>query len=316
MGVSDQTSPELGRAVVRQGLRTWFLQPPRLHGEVIAHRTVSYLELFYDLVYVVLIARTAHHLAEHVTWRGVAEFAVVFGLIWVAWLNGTLYQELHGREDGRSRTYIFLQMFLLAVLAVYASDAAGDGGRVFALTYAALLTVLAWQWYTVQRRDEPGYRRLAGLYLAGMLVSVAVMAVSAALPPEVRLIVWAMLVVGHVTGGAALMLGTPTGGLGVTVAESLVERFGLFVIIVLGEVVVGVVSGLSESDRNAATLATGMIGLCIGYGIWWSYFDLVGRRLPRRQHRAMAVWVYSHLPLAMAVAARRSRDGEPGRARR
>jgi low temperature requirement protein LtrA len=45
-----------------------------------------------------------------------------------------------------------------------------------------------------------------------------------------------------------------------------------------------------------------MIGLCIGYGIWWSYFDLVGRRLPRRQHWAMALWVYSHLPLAMAVA--------------
>jgi low temperature requirement protein LtrA len=304
MGLSDQASPQVGGAAgVRQGLRAWFLQPPRPHGEVIAHRTVSYLELFYDLVYVVLIARTAHHLAEHVSWRGLAEFAVVFGLIWVAWLNGTLYQELHGREDGRSRSYIFMQMFLLAVLAVYASDAAGGGGRAFALTYAALLTVLAWQWYTVQRHDEQTYRRPAGAYLAGMLVSIALMAASAALPSEARLIVWTGLVLGHVAGGVVLLLATPTGGLGVTIAESLVERFGLFIIIVLGEVVVGVVSGLSESDRNAATLATGMIGLCIGYGIWWSYFDLVGRRLPRPQHRAMALWVYSHLPLAMAVVA-------------
>jgi low temperature requirement protein LtrA len=39
----------------------------------------------------------------------------VFGLIWVAWMNGTLYHELHGREDGRSRLYVFLQMLLLAV---------------------------------------------------------------------------------------------------------------------------------------------------------------------------------------------------------
>jgi low temperature requirement protein LtrA len=301
--VSDQPSPQTGGAGVRQGLRTWFLQPPRPHGEVLAHRTVSYLELFYDLVYVVLIARTAHHLAEHVTWRGVGEFALVFGLIWVAWLNGTLYQELHGREDGRSRSYIFLQMFLLAILAVYASDAAGDGGAAFALTYAALLAVLAWQWYTVQRHDEPAYRRLARAYLVGMVASIALMAASVAMPSGARLVVWAVLVLGHVAGGVVMMLATPTGALGVTIAESLVERFGLFIIIVLGEVVVGVVSGLSESDRNAATLATGLIGLCIGYGIWWSYFDLVGRRLPRPQHRAMALWAYSHLPLAMAVVA-------------
>jgi low temperature requirement protein LtrA len=115
-------------------------------------------------------------------------------------------------------------MFLLAVLAVYASDAAGDGGRVFALTYATLLAVLAWQWYTVRRYDEPAYRRLAGAYLAGMLVSVALMAASAAVPPEARLIVWAVFVLGLVAGGVVMMLGTPTGALGVTVAESLVER--------------------------------------------------------------------------------------------
>ena len=55
------------------------------------HRRVSFLELFYDLVYVVVIAQAAHHLAEHITWRGVAEFGVVFGMIWLAWMNGTVY---------------------------------------------------------------------------------------------------------------------------------------------------------------------------------------------------------------------------------
>ena len=74
-----------------------------------------------------LIGRATHHLAVHVDGAGVAEFAVVFGLIWLAWFNGTFWHELHGREDGRSRNYIFLQMGLLALLAVFAGEATGGG---------------------------------------------------------------------------------------------------------------------------------------------------------------------------------------------
>ena len=70
-------------------------------------------------------------------------------------------------------------------------------------------------------------------------------------------------------------------GLGLTPTDSLVERFGLFIIIVLGEVVLGVVAGLSVAERDATTIVTGMLALWLGFGFWWIYFDLVGRRLPR-----------------------------------
>ena len=73
---------------LRAGLRRWFLRPPRPHGEVIEDRTVSFLELFFDLVYVVLIGQIAHTLAEDVSWSGVLDFVVVFGLIWIGWFNG------------------------------------------------------------------------------------------------------------------------------------------------------------------------------------------------------------------------------------
>jgi hypothetical protein len=86
----------------------WF-RPPRPHGDVIEDRSVSFLELFYDLVFVVLIAQIAHTLARNVTWTGVREFVVVFGLVWIAWIHGTLYHDLHGGEDGRSRSYIFIR---------------------------------------------------------------------------------------------------------------------------------------------------------------------------------------------------------------
>ena len=62
---------QVGRRRIRYGMRTWFRTPPRRHGEVIAEREVSFLELFYDLVFVVLIGRTTHHLAAHVAGRSI-----------------------------------------------------------------------------------------------------------------------------------------------------------------------------------------------------------------------------------------------------
>jgi low temperature requirement protein LtrA len=281
-----------------------FWQPPRPHGEIIEDRTVSFVELFYDLVYVVLIARAAHTLAHHVTWRGVAEFAVIFGMIWLAWLNGTLYHELHGREDGRSRTYIFIQMLLLAGLAVYAGDATGEGGTAFAGIYLALLLVFTWLWYSVRRQDTEEYMDLTARYLSGMVISSIVIATSIFLPDEVRLYVWAAFGVGWLIGPVLIAASLESGAtFGVRATDSMVERFGLFTIIVLGEVVVGVVDGLSGVERDLPAVATGIVGLTIGFGIWWTYFDFAGRRLPRDTPGGFLLWMYSHLPIAMAIAA-------------
>jgi len=39
----------------------------------------------------------------------------------------------------------------------------------------------------------------------------------------------------------------------------------------------------------------------MGFGFWWIYFDLVGSRLPRANRVALANWVMSHLPVALAI---------------
>ncbi len=162
--------------------RNWFWRPPRAHGEIDPERTVSFLELFYDLVYVVVIAQAAHHLAGHLTIGGYAEFAVIFGVIWIAWVNGTLYYELHGREDGRTRTFVFIQMGILALLAVFTGDAAGEDGQAFSVAYAGFLVVMTWLWYTVRRQDRPEYMAGTARYLTAMAVSLVVIVAGIFLP--------------------------------------------------------------------------------------------------------------------------------------
>ncbi len=287
-----------------QWLRRFLWQRPRPHGEIWDDREVSFLELFYDLVYVVVIARAAHHLATHVSWQGVYEFAVIFGLIWLAWLNGTLHHELHAREDVRSRLSIFVQMLLLAWLGVYTGEAAGSGGDMFAIVYAILFGLFTLLWFTVWRHDSDDYRPTAGRYVIMMAVATIVMLASAFLDAGPRVLVWLLIILGiGVVTGSITMRGT---GFDTSATHSLVERFGLFSIIVLGEVVVGVVEGLSEVNEghpDAKTVAVGLAALTIGFGFWWTYFDFTGRRLPVTTQPSYGIWVLTHLPTTLAIAA-------------
>jgi low temperature requirement protein LtrA len=284
--------------------KRWFWRPPRPHGQTIADRRVSPLELLYDLVYVALIAQSAHHLAEDASLRTFGEFAVVAAMIWLAWINGSLYLELHGQPDGRTRSFVFLQIWILAVLAVFTEDAATTSSQPFALTYTAFLVVLTWLWYAVRRQDAPEWRDVTARYIVAMLVSVFGILATAFLPPEPRLLVWAAFVIGWFVYFVALAWNPRLGfGRGVAPTDSLVERFGLFTIIVLGEVVFGVVAGLSTAEHDAITIATGILALGLGFGFWWIYFDALGGRLPRREGRALIAWLLGHFPIALAIAA-------------
>ncbi len=279
--------------------RLWL--PPRALDEFIERRTVGFIELFYDLVYVALIAAAAHNLADHVSWSAVAEFALMFSLIWIAWLNGTAYQDLHGREDIRSRTCIFVQMLLVALLAVYAGDgAAGRNG--FSILYGVFLCLLAWLWHSVPTRDGGRYRRTLRPYLASLLLTAAAMVGSAFAPTAMQVPIWMAVVFVWLGTSLHVTRATVDGFDQPAVAESFVERFGLFTIIVLGEVVIAVVHGLSASARGVRTLTTGLLSLGIGFGLWWVYFDLVGRRRPRKGRDGLPIWIFLHLPLTMAIA--------------
>jgi low temperature requirement protein LtrA len=196
-------------------------------------------------------------------------------------------------------------MGLLALLAVFAAEAGGEDGQAFAIVYSILFALLTWQWWQVQRVDiDRRYRPTTVRYIVGMGVSTGVVLMSAFVGDVWRIGLWALIVVCWAVGGYMLVSADHTEGFGEGVTGSLVERMGLFTIIVLGELVVGVVGGISDAEhRDVTTVATGMLGLTIAMGIWWNYFDMLGRRVPGRRGHRLASWLYAHLPLAMAIAA-------------
>ena len=285
-------------------LRRSLWQPPRPHGEQPRERVVGPLELFYDLAVVVLVAQAAHHLAGHLTWPGFGQFAAVFSLVWIAWGNGSLHHELHGHEDARARSTFLLQILILAAMGSFIPQADGARGAAFAIAAAVLFAVLAVLWLLAARGDSPQYRRPSRMFVAGTVACAVLLAVTAVLPAAARVQAWGVLDVLYLAGFAAVLyLADVPAAPGVTVSEALTERFGAFIIIVLGETLTGVVTGLASRPVSALTMAVGLVAVVVGFGAWWTYFDFAGQRQPGTGRGASVRWILGHLPLTAAVAA-------------
>ena len=212
-------------------LRRQLWQPPRPHGEQPRERVVGPLELFYDLVVVVLVAQAAHHLAGKLTWRGIGEYAAVFTLVWIAWVNGSLHHELHGRDDARARSTFLLQILVLVPLGAFIPGAGGARGAAFAVAAGCLFAVLALLWLLASRGDRPEYRRPSRLFVAGTVLCAVVLGTSALFPADARVWTWGLLDVAYLAGFAGVILrAAPPAASTLAVTDALIERFGLLII--------------------------------------------------------------------------------------
>jgi low temperature requirement protein LtrA len=284
-------------------LRRTLWQPPRPHGEQPRERVVGPLELFYDLAVVVLVAQAAHHLAGHLTWRGLGEFAAVFTLVWIAWANGSLHHELHGREDARARSTFLLQVLVLVAMGAFIPEAGGARGAAFAVSAGVLFAILTVLWLLAARGDSPEYRRPSRLFVTGTAGCAVLLIGTAFLPASARVLAWGLLDVAYLGGFVAVTFASPAEATGVLVTDALIERFGLLTIIVLGETLTGVVAGLAREPVSGLTLSVGLVAVVVGFGAWWTYFDFAGHRQPRPDTAATLQWLLSHLPLTAAIAA-------------
>jgi low temperature requirement protein LtrA len=264
---------------------------------------VGPLELFYDLAVVVLVAQAAHHLAGHLTWHGLGEFAAVFTLVWIAWANGSLHHELHGREDARGRSTFLLQILVLVAMGAFIPEAGGARGAAFAVSAGVLFAILTVLWLLAARGDRPDYRRPSKLFVTGTAGCAILLIGTAFLPASARVLAWGLLDVAYLAGFAAVLFASPPQATAVLVTDALTERFGLLTIIVLGETLTGVVAGLAREPVSGLTLSVGLVAVVVGFGAWWTYFDFAGHRHPRPEPVATLRWLLCHLPLTAAIAA-------------
>lgn len=254
-------------------MKGW-LQTPRLRiGEEVAeeHRHATWLELFYDLVYVVAVSQIAHYLNEDVSLKGFLGFVFLFIPIWWAWIGTTFYANRFDSDDIKHRLLTGLQMLAVAALAVNIHRGLGESSTGFAISYAITRFVLVLEYLRVIKHI-PQARGLAKYYCFGFSIAAILWLISAFVAIPIRFVIWGFaLAVDFITGITAkrfqvALLPHP---------EHLPERFGLFTIIVLGEAIIAVVNGVSEQQWDVQSAICAVFGFCIAFGLWWIYFENV-----------------------------------------
>ncbi|HXQ36715.1 MAG TPA: low temperature requirement protein A, partial [Anaerolineales bacterium] len=235
-------------------------------------------------------------------------FIFLFIIVWWAWFNGAMYHDLHGNNDIRTRVFTFLQMLTVAAMAVFVHNALGEGSTGFAITYAAFHLILTWLWWRTGVHD-PNHRPLSQPYSSTFLITSLLFIGSIIIPTPWRFVLWVLALLIDLSLLSLLwthrnMAIQEEINRVVLISPSAVERFGLFTIIVLGEVIVGVVSGVAE-HAHLSWLAGGsaFLGMMIAIGLWWVYFDFVSGRAPIPRTSERLRWIYFHLPVTMGIAA-------------
>lgn len=283
----------LGRAVVRDGDED--------------ERTSTPLELFFDLTFVVAVGRVAagfhHEIAAGHTADGIVGFVTLFLAVWWAWMNFTWFATGHDADDVPYRVLTFVQIAGALVFAIGVSRAMEDGNfAIVAVGYVIMRLGLVVDWLRVAR-DEPAHRpralRFAVAITVVQVLWVARLAIDSyrgALAAFVVLFGLELLIPLWAERAAARTPFHPA---------HIVERYGLFTIIVLGESVLSAANGLQEGidevGVTARLVAIGVAAMVLAFSAWWLYFDHPGHLAPTPATAFR--WGYAHVLVFATLAA-------------
>lgn len=277
----------------------------REHGE--PHRQASWLELFFDLSFVVAVAQASGQLEAFLAAgdvrSGLAAYLMIFAAIWQAWRTFTWFGNVFDTDDVPYRLLSFVIIAGSLGLAAGIPPMAHLDFRVGVISYVVMRLAYVAQWIRVWRAGHPVWRPIAARIIVLTVINQAgwvgflwvpiqwkfpVFLIwfgwDAATP---RLVGWDARMGGHV--------------------HHIVERYGLFTIIVLGESIAAATlaasraAGVPVDAAAALTLAVG--GLVIVFSLWWTYFDFTTGRAPGRERRAQYRWAGLHYFVFASIAA-------------
>ncbi|WP_244317267.1 low temperature requirement protein A [Micromonospora terminaliae] len=283
--------------------RAWY-RPMRARRRDEEHRAATPLELFFDLCFVVAVALTSeglhHNVAEGHVGHGLIGYLSVFFAIWWAWVNFTWFASAYDTDDDVYRLTVLVQIAGALILASGVPRAFSDGDFT-TITYGYVVMRLGSvvNWLRAAGGD-PAHRATALTFAIGVGVVQAGWLLRLLLPhawlaPAFVLLVLADLLVPVLGERRRQTTWHP---------HHIAERYQLFTLIVLGEVVlstsVAIQRGVDAGNGQLWSLAAA--GTLIVFAIWWLYFDRPDP-LPPASVRGALSWGYGHYFAFSSIAA-------------
>lgn len=272
------------------------------------HRAVTPLELFFDLCFVVAVAAAAaafhHELSANHLGSGLLDYLIVFFAIWWAWVNYSWFASAYDTGDVvfRLATFVIMTGVLVLAAGVPAVTEAEPDFTLAVAGYAIMRLALVPMWLRVAR-DHPAARQAALRYAAGVSLVQVFWIGRLWIDEDVLLVAsFCALAIAEMAvpwWAEHSERGTPWH------VEHIAERYQLFTIIVLGEVILATTQAISTSldlhDLTGDLMMLVVGALLLVFSLWWLYFKR--SMLASFREGSGFFFGYAHFFVLAAVAA-------------
>ncbi|MBT8216250.1 MAG: low temperature requirement protein A, partial [Acidimicrobiia bacterium] len=266
-------------------------------------RSASFVELFFDLVFVFAVTQVVASIHGHLDWSTLGRAAIVLTLMWWAWTQFTWTAGNADFDELQPRIVLLVATAGTFVLATAIQGAFEDDGGTFALAYFGLMSLFAvFYMFLVMGTDQmAGFVAYAPRVMAGSVLVLIGGFASEDLRPWIWL---AAVVINFVS-----TLAVDSNEYEIN-ASHFAERHGLFVIIVLGEGLIAIGVGLVGQATSMTFYIAGTAMLLTVLAMWWSYFDWlfrIGEKALKaatgiaRGRLARDAYSIAHLPIVAGV---------------
>ena len=270
-------------------------------------QNVTFVELFFDLVFVFSVTQIVSLFHHHMDWGTVGRAVLVFWLVWWGWTQFTWALNAADTNHGGVRLWTLVATGIAFFMAVTIPDAFGERALGFAVFYVAVRSVGLWVYAWVACADPSQTAAVRRFTVASIFGLIAVLA-GAWLGGTLQLVCWAAAIGLDVV---AALIGGQEEGWNLH-PDHFAERHGLFVIIALGEGLIVAASGLVGEDWDPNRLTVGILAVATTCALWWIHFhrakpmlDHAFETTPPGRRSRMGRDVYSlfHFPILCGIVA-------------
>ena len=243
-------------------------------------RRTSPVELLWDLVFVFSLTEVSVLLGHHLSWGGAGRALIVLMLIWWAWSAFVWAANAHEASSPTLQLALLAGLVLIFVAGLAVPHVYEDEATLFACTYAGVRFLHLALYADASRRGHAAWSAIAG-FAATVTVGMALLIAGSFLSTTGQTLLWAAAVAIDYAGPAWLTRERLRGLQRVVVAH-FAERYGLFVIICLGESIISIGAGASGQPLDTRLVVAMVSCLVITVGLWWTYFHQVAAQAERR----------------------------------
>ncbi|MGX5359714.1 low temperature requirement protein A [Kocuria sp. KH4] len=276
-----------------------------------SHRVTTF-ELFFDLVFVFAFTQVTGFMAHEHSVPGVLQGMIILGLLWWSWVSFSwLANQTHVDEGlmrfGLAAVMVAVFIAALAIPEAFADFEGGlDGPLVLALSYVVVRVLHVTLYAHAAESDRPLRRQVAKL-TAAMTLGSALIIAGAVIGGPAQPWFW---LAGLVVECGITFFTSRRGDWRVHSAAHWTERYGLIIILALGESIVAIGVGASREPVSIPILLGAAAGITLSLGLWWLYFDVTAiaaehrfaaLRGSARASAAVEAYTYLHLPLVAGI---------------